>query len=690
MSSVYGKTLALVASVLILALIVTLFAFSALRALEARHHAHQLQETLLMADVDVQQFLRTRDARRADQAQATLSRADSLLDVVDASEQSDLQDALARYRKTFDELLYKMRQRGLTPQSGAEGRFRSSADAVENLIRDSDASAVRTAMATARRHEMAYVLYRRTDDRRAVYAAVNAIRTAASGLDASTRRAVLEEIDTYAHNFSRLAVILNEVDALRDALRDAQQNARAGLNATVARAEDRARNNRRWTLGAYAFACLVGLVLAYVSGRDVVRPLGQLQRRAERIVAGTPGPVPALDRTDEIGQLARALDQVSDHVRRRQEAERALRDSRAFVRTILSHVHEGVVVFNDRLDCVLLNDHLASLTALDPNAVRDRPASDVFPHFDADALRDLLHRALDGAVVSSGDVRFSHPDTDATFWFVGTFAPMRDGSGTVIGVVGTIHDVTQRRATEQTLIAAKERAEEMARLKTSLLNNLSHEIRTPLTNVIGYTQLLQDEGADAPRHSLSVINDNAHRLLRMLNAMLSLAKLDAGTAEVAAEPTPLAGVVLDTVRAFRPQAEQKGLALDATIGTPTLTVRADPVHLERILHNLVSNAIKFTDDGAVTVRTYAENGRGVVAVTDTGRGIRPAFQDRVFEEFEQESTGYDRSHEGSGLGLAITRRLVDALDGSIDVESTPGEGSTFTVRLPRTAPTHSA
>lgn len=688
MSSLYGKTLALVASVLVLALVVTLFAFSALRSLEARHHAHQLQETLLTAESHVQHFLRTRDVDQARRARRTLSTADSLLDAVSASsDRADLRDAIDAYRSTFDELAYKMRERGLHPNSGAEGQFRSSARTVERLIRDSNVPTLRAAMLSARRHEMAFLLHRRTDDREAVYAAVDRTRAATrqSSLDASTRQRVLDEIARYTHSFSRLAVILNEIEQLRVDLDEAQRTAHADLTATVATTEQRAQRHRQWALAAYAMACLVGLVLAYVSGRDIVQPLGDLQRQAERIVAGRPGPDLALDRSDEIGQLAQALNQVSDHLRRRQDAERALRDSRAFVRTILAHVQEGVVVFNDDLRCVLLNDHLAALTGLDPDAVRNQPAADVFPHRVDEDLTSLLRRTLRGEVVRSSDVEFTHPDTSSSFWYVGTFAPMRDGTGSVIGVVGTIHDVTQRRATEQTLIQAKERAEEVARLKTSLLNNLSHEIRTPLTNVIGYTQLLRDEGEDAPPQSLGVIEENAHRLLHMLNSMLALAKLEAGTEPVDPQPVSLVESVRETVRSFRPQAEQKDITLSASFDAPSLYVAADPVHLDRILHNLVSNAIKFTDAGRVRLHAYASNGCGHVAVHDTGRGIDPEFRDRLFEEFEQESSGLDRSHEGSGLGLAITKRLVDAHDGSIHVDSTPGKGSTFTVSFPRSA-----
>jgi signal transduction histidine kinase len=139
----------------------------------------------------------------------------------------------------------------------------------------------------------------------------------------------------------------------------------------------------------------------------------------------------------------------------------------------------------------------------------------------------------------------------------------------------------------------------------------------------------------------------------------------------------------DTIDLFTPRAESAGIDLTAHLPDHPLQVQADEGALQRILHNLLSNAVKFTEGGGtVTVRAAAQDGGAVIEVADTGIGIDPDFQPDLFDPFKQGSTGTDRSHEGSGLGLAVTKRLVEHLDGTIDVESTPGEGTVVRVWLP--------
>jgi signal transduction histidine kinase len=224
-------------------------------------------------------------------------------------------------------------------------------------------------------------------------------------------------------------------------------------------------------------------------------------------------------------------------------------------------------------------------------------------------------------------------------------------------------------------------AEEMNRLQAAFMADLSHEIRTPLTSIIGFAEVLDEEASGTVGRFAGLILESSRRLLDTLNSVLDLSKLNREDEQLASERTDVAAEVRDTVRLFRPQAETADVAL-AVEGPSSVSAELDPSALHRCCSNLVSNAIKYTGEGgAVTVRIRAEDDVVVVSVVDTGEGIDPGAREVLFDPFEQPGDEED----GAGLGLAITHRLVSLMGGTIDVESTPGEGSTFTLRVPRWA-----
>jgi len=231
--------------------------------------------------------------------------------------------------------------------------------------------------------------------------------------------------------------------------------------------------------------------------------------------------------------------------------------------------------------------------------------------------------------------------------------------------------------------SARAQAEEMARLKSAFLANMSHEIRTPLTAIIGYAQVLGEEVSEDQRGLVRPIEHGGRRLLDTLNSVLDLARLQAGRFDLRIEAVDLAEEAHALGDLLRPLAHAQGLALVVNAPVGGLVASADRSALQRVMTNLVSNAVKFTDAGRITISADADEARVRLRVHDTGRGIGPDFLPKLFEEFRQESDGLTRSHEGSGLGLAITRHLVQLMDGAIDVESTVGQGSVFTVTLDR-------
>jgi len=247
-------------------------------------------------------------------------------------------------------------------------------------------------------------------------------------------------------------------------------------------------------------------------------------------------------------------------------------------------------------------------------------------------------------------------------------------------------DIGVRLDYERGLIEAREQAEEMARVKSAFLASMSHEIRTPLTAVIGFADLLRYEVADDQLDLVLAIEGGGTRLLNTLNSVLDLAQIDAGGQILRPQPMDLVEHIHGSLDVLRPMAQGQGLTLTFERDTDHLPAVLDHGAFDRILTNLIGNAVKFTDEGGATVSLRQFDGTIELAVTDTGIGIDAEFLPDLFSEFRQESEGHARSHEGSGLGLAITERLVRLMEGTIEVASEKGVSTTFTVTLPHIVP----
>lgn len=260
----------------------------------------------------------------------------------------------------------------------------------------------------------------------------------------------------------------------------------------------------------------------------------------------------------------------------------------------------------------------------------------------------------------------------------------------VEGLVATARDVTERRSFEEQLINERDRAIALEKTKREFLAMMSHELRTPMNGVLGFANLLLSSGLDAQQRDFAeLIHSSGETLLALLNDILDFSKIEAGALELEAEDFSLAGVVSNVVTLLGPQALAKRLDLSAYID-PSLPskLRGDPGRLRQILLNLVGNAIKFTDSGAVAVEVRHEErgdeeGRRVItlSVSDTGVGIAKDKQESIFEHFTQVDTSSSRKYEGTGLGLPICKELANLMGGEIHVESATDKGSTFWVRI---------
>ena len=279
--------------------------------------------------------------------------------------------------------------------------------------------------------------------------------------------------------------------------------------------------------------------------------------------------------------------------------------------------------------------------------------------------------------------------------------PLRRADGTVVAMCGISTDITRRRQAEAALVDLNESlerriaertqaAEEASRAKSEFLARMSHELRTPLNAILGYSELIEEEmrdrGDETAIGDVRRIRAAGKHLLQLINDILDISKIEAGKMLVHVEEFSVAALVDEVLAAVRPGIERNRNALRLELDPAAGMMRSDSLKVRQCLLNLLSNAGKFTHNGAVTlsVKRQLVNGRVwlLFAVSDTGIGISPEHVGQLFREFYQVDTSSTRRYEGTGLGLVITRRLCHMLGGEIRVFSKPGGGSTFTAELP--------
>jgi len=271
------------------------------------------------------------------------------------------------------------------------------------------------------------------------------------------------------------------------------------------------------------------------------------------------------------------------------------------------------------------------------------------------------------------------------------YSQPRQAGGQAVGRVWSFRDITEQRRNEEELYRAKEAAETANKAKSIFLANMSHELRTPLNAVIGYAEMLQEEAefAEQPQFlpDLQKIRDAGKNLLRLISDILDISNIEAGRMELTLDEFDLGVVVDEVVAATTPLAEKNGDTLTVHRSDPLGTMIADRHKVRQVLFNVLSNACKFTEGGAVTLEVTREEQSVAFRVGDTGIGLRREQMSRLFQPFTQADESATRKYGGSGLGLAITKVFCRMMGGDITVESDgiPGKGSVFTITLPTEA-----
>ncbi|MHB8578553.1 MAG: PAS domain S-box protein [Ignavibacteriaceae bacterium] len=273
------------------------------------------------------------------------------------------------------------------------------------------------------------------------------------------------------------------------------------------------------------------------------------------------------------------------------------------------------------------------------------------------------------------------------FWESASISPILNNKNEVTHFIAIKEDITERKIILKELVEAKEKAEEMNRVKSSFFANMSHELRTPLIGILGFSDLLKDELAGSELYNMvETINISGNRLLNTLNLILQISKIDSGKININFEIFNVIEIIKEVINLWKITADKNKIYLNLDTTSESIVINSDRQLLYEIMNNLVSNAIKFTERGGIKIKLHkiieGKDSWIIIQVIDTGIGISNENQEVIFNEFRQASEGYSRTFEGTGLGLTISKRLTEALGGTISVESELRKGTTFQIKLP--------
>ncbi len=376
---------------------------------------------------------------------------------------------------------------------------------------------------------------------------------------------------------------------------------------------------------------------------------------------------------------------VARDVTERERAEEELARERSLFNILMDSIPDTIYFKDTASRFTRINKAQAKMLGVkDPSEAIGKTDFDFFPpELAGDFYAAEQEICNSGQPLINSVEKIDKPDGQVC-WLSATEVPIKDQGGRVIGLVGISRDITGRKQAEMDLQKAKEAAEAASRAKSEFLANMSHEIRTPLNGIIGMTELAMDtELTPEQQDYLTMVKTSADSLLSVINDILDFSKIEAGRLDLDLIEFNLRGSLGDTMKTLAPRAHQKGLELAFQVRpeVPEAVV-GDPTRLRQIVLNLVGNAIKFTEQGEVTVHVERESETGEETwlhfiCADTGIGISTEKQRVIFEAFAQADGSTTRKYGGTGLGLTISWQLVEMMGGRIWVESEAGKGSTF-------------
>ena len=357
---------------------------------------------------------------------------------------------------------------------------------------------------------------------------------------------------------------------------------------------------------------------------------------------------------------------------------------------LLDSTGEGIYGIDMEGRCTFLNQAASRMLGLSSEEVQGRNMHDLAHHSRLDGSGYL---AADCPIFRATAAGKSCRVDDDVFWHAsGESFPVEYTSAPIIsegqkqGAVITFADITQRKQAEKELLDARDAAEESSRIKSQFLANMSHELRTPMNAILGYSEMLQEEAEEEHLDSfvpdLQKIQNAGKHLLALINDILDLSKVEAGKMELYLEDFNLTETVADVAGTVETLVTKKNNRLQVSCPADIGVMHGDLTKVRQSLFNLLSNAAKFTENGLISLTVRRENAAYLFDVQDTGIGMTEEQVAGLFEAFAQADASTTRKYGGTGLGLAITRRFCRMMGGDVTVQSAPGAGSTFTMRLP--------
>ncbi|MEM0513206.1 cell wall metabolism sensor histidine kinase WalK [Limosilactobacillus fermentum] len=421
-------------------------------------------------------------------------------------------------------------------------------------------------------------------------------------------------------------------------------------------------------LSAALITIVLGLGLAVLISREITRPIEEMRKQTLRIARGDfSGQVKVMG-NDELGQLAGAVNNLSVRVEESQESSDA---ERRRLDSVLSHMSDGVLATDRRGNLTIVNNTaLQFLNIADEEQVLGKSILDVLKIRRQFSIRHLVDEDQDQVILDN---------LNEDLILSAYFSPIKRESGFVSGLVCVLHDVTSQQKEE------RERKE--------FVSNVSHELRTPLTSVKSYVEALSDGAINDPELAprfLGVVSDETERMIRMINDLLSLSRMDSGTAKLNLEYVNINELLNYILNRFdmiikneAADPSQKKYTIVRYFTKKDLWVEIDTDKFTQVVDNIMNNAVKYSPDGGViTARLLETHNHVILSISDQGLGIPRKDLGHIFDRFFRVDKARSRKQGGTGLGLAISKEVVNLLGGQIWVDSVEGKGSTFYISLP--------